>query len=297
MLNFRQVEAFRAVMLSGSMTQAAKDLSTTQPNVSRIISQLERRLGLSLFERIAGKLVPTREGEVFFRDVERAFAGVRSLEHSAATLGRRGAGHLRVWGVPSHSMGLVPQALRLFARRFPDVTVSLQVAESVAVCHAVAAGQGDIGVASDILQSPGIEYEVAHQGVGVCIVPSKHRLARGTAALKPIDLAGEVFLSLSPHDAMRKAIDDMFQTYGDERIPGYESHFASAICQLVALGLGVTIANPLAVADHAHLPIVARRFSPEIVFPTYLVHQGGQPRSVLAKGFSECFSQAAAKRR
>lgn len=295
-LNFRQVEAFRAVMLSGSMTQAAKDLSTTQPNVSRVISQLERRLGLNLFERIAGKLVPTREGEVFFRDVERAFAGLRSLEHSAATLGRRGAGHLRVWAVPSHSMVLVPQASRLFARRFADVTVSVQVAESLAVCHAMAAAQGDIGIASDVLQSPGIAYEVAHQGVGVCIVSANHRLARGSAALKPKDLAGEVFLSLSPQDAMRTAIDEMFRTYGNERIPGYESHFASAICQMVALELGVSIANPLAVADHAHLPIVARRFAPEIDFPTYLVYQSGRSRGVLAKAFSECFSQAAAKR-
>lgn len=297
MLNFRQVEAFRAVMLSGSMTQAAKDLNTTQPNVSRVIALLERRLGLSLFERVAGKLVPTREGEVFFRDVERAFAGLRSLEHSAATLGRRGAGYLRVWSVPSHSMVLVPQALRLFARRFSDVTVSLQVAESRAVCQAMAAAQGDIGVASDVLDSPGISYEIVHQGVGVCIVPAKHRLARGNAALKPKDLAGEVFLSLSPQDAMRKTIDQVFQTHGDERIPGYESHFASAICQLVALELGVSIANPLAAADHAHLPIVARRFTPEIVFPTFIVYQAGQPRSVLAKAFSECFAQAAAKRR
>jgi DNA-binding transcriptional LysR family regulator len=297
MLNFRQVEAFRAVMLSRSMTQAAKDLHTTQPNVSRVIAQLEKRIGLRLFDRIAGKLVPTREGEVFFRDVERAFAGLRSLEQSAATLGRRGAGHLRVWAVPSLAMVLVPQAIRLFSTRYPDVTVSLQVAESNSVCQATASGHSDIGVASDVFNSPGIGYKIAHQATGVCIVPGRHRLARGTGTLKPADLAGEAFLSLSPQDAMRKTIDAIFEAEGDQRRLVYESHFAAAICQMVSLGLGVSIANSIVASDHKHLDMVVRRFSPEIVFPLYLVYQVGRPVSVLASAFSECFVEVAAKRK
>jgi DNA-binding transcriptional LysR family regulator len=296
MLNFRQVEAFRAVMLSGSMTQAARDLHTTQPNVSRVIAQLERRVGLRLFERIAGKLVATREGEVFFRDVERAFAGLRSLEQSAATLGRRGAGHLRICAVPSHAMALAPQALRVFSKRYPDVTVTLQVAESLSVCQATASGQADIGVASDVFDSPGIRSKVAHQGTAVCIVPAKHRLARGSGSLRPADLAGEAFLSLSPQDAMRKTIDAVFEAEGVQRQLGYESPFAAAICHMVSLGLGMSIANPVVASDHAHLGIVARRFSPEIVFPTYLVHQVGRPMDVLANAFAQCFTEVAAKR-
>lgn len=58
-MNFKQVEAFRAVMLSGSMTAAAEALHTSQPNISRLIAQLERLNGFSLFERIGSRLVPT----------------------------------------------------------------------------------------------------------------------------------------------------------------------------------------------------------------------------------------------
>jgi len=46
-VNFKQVEAFRAVMLSGSMTAAAEALHTSQPNISRLIAQLERLNGFS----------------------------------------------------------------------------------------------------------------------------------------------------------------------------------------------------------------------------------------------------------
>ena len=257
-LNFRQVEAFRAVMLSGSMTQAARELHTTQPNVSRVISQLETRIGLRLFARIAGKLVPTREGELFFRDVERAFAGLRGLEHSAATLGLRGAGHLRLSAVPSLALKAVPEAMCAFAARFPDVTISLQVADSSTVCQAVAMGNADLGVVSDVVSSPGVASKVVNEGRGICILPPRHRLARGKGPLGPEDLAGERFLSLSPQDSMRKKIDAVFADVGDSRKLVYESHFTAALCQMVASGMGVSIANAFAMASFGHLAIARR---------------------------------------
>ena len=60
MLNFRQVETFRAVMLTRSMTQAAKDLHTTQPNVSRVIARWRRASGCACSSAWPVKLVPTR---------------------------------------------------------------------------------------------------------------------------------------------------------------------------------------------------------------------------------------------
>ena len=63
-ITHRQIEAFRALMVSGSMTEAAQYLSVTQPAVSKIISQLESELGFSLFERRQGKLSPTDDGYI-----------------------------------------------------------------------------------------------------------------------------------------------------------------------------------------------------------------------------------------
>ncbi|WP_229722488.1 LysR substrate-binding domain-containing protein [Xylophilus rhododendri] len=281
-------------MLSGSMTQAARELHTTQPSISRVIAQLEKRVGLRLFERAAGKLAPTREGEIFFRDVERAFTGLRGLEQSAATLGRRGAGHLRLSAVPSFSLALVPEAMQAFSLKFPDVTISLHVTDSVSVCQSVAAGQTDLGVASDVVSSPGIGYQVADLARAVCIVPAGHRLARGRKPLRPDDLAGEPFVSLSPQESITQKIDAVFAAGGDKRRLVHQSHFSAAICQMVALGMGISIANPSVARSFGHLPIVQRAFEPEILFPTYLVHQPGAPASLLAQEFSAVFVQVAA---
>src|SRR5665213_3364032 len=73
MVNHRQIEAFRAVIESGSMSAAARTLGISQPNISRFIAQLEASTGLKLFDRGAGKISPTEDAITFYHEVERSF--------------------------------------------------------------------------------------------------------------------------------------------------------------------------------------------------------------------------------
>jgi DNA-binding transcriptional LysR family regulator len=57
-MNLRQIEVFRAVMLAGSVTDAARSLHVSQPGISRMLSHIELQLGLRLFERHKGRLRP-----------------------------------------------------------------------------------------------------------------------------------------------------------------------------------------------------------------------------------------------
>lgn len=291
MLNFRQIEAFRAVMLSLSMTQAAKELHTSQPNISRVIGQLERRIGLKLFERHAGKLVPTLEGQVFFRDVECTFAGLRGLEEAADAIRKRGAGRLRITSVPSMAMVVAPEAINLFAKAYPDVDVSLEVTDSVTVCQWVTTGYADVGIASEIFNSTSIEHEIVQHNVGVCITPPDHRLAKRKRPITARDLAGEKFLSLRSSDTMRKKIDNACLIDGEEkRILAYESHFAAAICHMVSCGMGVSVANPLVARNYGDR-ITMLPFTPDIDFPTYLIYPLNSPMNMLARAFASAIRE------
>lgn len=292
MLNFREVQAFRAVMLSGSMTQAAKDLHTSQSNISRVIGQLERRLGIKLFERQIGKLMPTLEGQVFFRDVEHTFASLRGLEEKAESIRKRGSGRLRVAAVPSMAIVAVPDAIHVFAQRYPDVDVTLQVADSLTVCQWLATGYADVGIASEIFNGTSVASEVARKSRGVCIVPSDHRLAERGGTVTPADLVGERFLSLKSSDVMRKRIDDACQIDGeDKRILAYESHFAAAICRMVACGLGVSVMNQLVAREYAS-QLAILPFSKRIEFSTYVVYPLNIPMNMLAKSFADAFRES-----
>src|SRR5262245_21177406 len=69
-LNHRQVEAFRAVMLTGGVTTAAQLMNVTQPAVSRLIRDLQESLKLPLFERRGTRLLPTAEALSLYQEVE-----------------------------------------------------------------------------------------------------------------------------------------------------------------------------------------------------------------------------------
>jgi DNA-binding transcriptional LysR family regulator len=105
-MNFRQLEIYRAVMMSGSASRASELLEITQPAVSRSIAELEASMGFSLFDRVRGRLVPTPEGQMFFTDVVASFVGLDTLRASAA--------RIRDFGVGQHP-GRQPCSARVHA--------------------------------------------------------------------------------------------------------------------------------------------------------------------------------------
>ena len=78
-MNLRQLEAFRATIRAGSVTEAANMMHISQPSVSRLIAELERATGFALFARVGRGLTPTVEGQQFYKGVEGMFVGVARL--------------------------------------------------------------------------------------------------------------------------------------------------------------------------------------------------------------------------
>ena len=74
LFDLRQLEAFAAVISTGSVTGAAKVIGKSQPVVSRLIQELESDLGFDLFTRYGRRITPTENGVSFYREVERLFA-------------------------------------------------------------------------------------------------------------------------------------------------------------------------------------------------------------------------------
>ena len=78
-MGLRHIEAFRAVMMTGSMTAAARRVHTSQPHVSRLIAQLEAITQFPLFDRNGSRLTPTQDGSRFFQEVEKTFIGLAGM--------------------------------------------------------------------------------------------------------------------------------------------------------------------------------------------------------------------------
>jgi DNA-binding transcriptional LysR family regulator len=80
-------------------------------------------------------------------------------------------------------------------------------------------------------------------------------------------------------------VDGLFEQAGVERVMAVEAQYSAINCEIVALGMGVTLAHPLVAKDYRHRDIVIRPFRPDILFPTYVIWPTAQTRTQLAVEF------------
>lgn len=269
-MNLRQVEIFRVVMTSGTTARAAEILHVSQPAVSKMIQELERSLGFDLFQRIKGRLHPTQEGQLFFREVEQAFLGLAHLRGAAARIRDYGSGELRIACLSALSTNVLPRALQAFMTRNPNVAITFQARMSSNVRDLVASGQFDLGVVADEIDSTGVEVEEFARFRVAVAMPKGHPL-EALDLVHPADLAGYPFIALAPEDTTRREAEDAFERAGVTIRPVMETPYSTTICAMVAAGIGVGLVNPLTAEPYVEHGLVLRPFKPALHFRTLLI--------------------------
>jgi DNA-binding transcriptional LysR family regulator len=289
--NIRQLEAFRAVMLSGTTTGAAAALAVSQPSVSRLISELEGQFGAQFFIRQNGRLIPTQEAEWLFNEAQDVLARLDRLDNAARDVHRLPIGELKIMATPPLAYGFVPECLRRLRCTYPDLRVTLQVAFRREVRMLTDAQNFDVALATLPIEYPAPHSERLATFHGVCILPAGHRLT-GKSVVEPIDLADEPFISPLPETLSRMRLDLLFDQVGVRRTRlMMESHTALMVCQMVAAGLGVAVTDPFTARAFAALGIAIRPFSPKIEYEYGLLFPLRRPRSQLAKEFAQAVQQ------
>ncbi len=194
-LNPRQIEAFRMVMLRGSITAAAQMLNVSQPAVSRLIRDLEVRTGLSLFERHGNHLLPTPDASQFLAEVERYALGLQALTTYAHELASLKRGSLRIIAMPALAMGFLPRFVASFIEGRNLSRVYLHGTPSHLVIDAISAGQADVGFAAAPSERPGLVIEPLDAHV-VVVMQRRHPLAK-QRSVRTKDLKGEKLIALA----------------------------------------------------------------------------------------------------
>lgn len=286
-MNFRQIEAFNAVMAVGTTTRAAALLRVSQPAVSRLLGQLEHATKLRLFDRVNGRLIPTQEGLLFHREVARSFTALDRLRTAASDIRSYGTGSLRIAALPALGFSLIPRAIARFLQQHPEhVSVMLETGNSDVVRELVASGQFDIGFAAEEIETAGVMSEVFATPPAVCVLPRHHRLAT-RAIIEAGDLGKENFVALSRTDRARRRIDAMLQAAGVEPRIVVETHYALSICQLVQAGTGLGLINPYSLEGVSSGELAVRPFVPRVSFRTLMLFPPQRATSELASGFAE----------
>src|SRR3954464_5145578 len=123
-INSRQVEAFRAMMLTGSVTEAAKLMAVTQPAVSRLLRDFPAPLKTEPFERPGSGLVPTAAATALYMEVERSFVGLERITAAAEEIRGRRPGSLPMGGLPALTNGYLPRLTGHFLKDPPNLNLA-----------------------------------------------------------------------------------------------------------------------------------------------------------------------------
>lgn len=278
-MKLQHIETFRAVVMTGSMTKAAEQLHTSQPQISRLISQLEQITRFPLFVRKGTRITTSVEGSKFFEEVERSFVGLSRLEAAATNIRTFSSEHLRVAAMPRLAGGVLTQIVVELKNNHPDLMVSIHSGTASAVHSWITSGICDVGLA--MLYGGGIsgvDIQPVMKSKCVCVLPSGHQLAKKDP-LTAHDFAGENFITFSMSSSLRVQSDAFFREAGVQPHIVAEVDLGASACKLVAAGIGVSLINPMAAADESlDAKLVIRPINPDIVvtlaliFPPYRQH-------------------------
>src|SRR6218665_353432 len=185
--NLRQIEVFRAVMITGSIRGASQLLFVSQPAVSRLLSHTEARVGFPLFERIRGRLFATPEAKKLFHEVEVVYAGVKRVNELARELREHQEGILNLVASPSVGQAVVPMAMAEYRHSNPQVKLTFQYLGHAPLTERLLDRQADLAMTILPVNHPNLEMEELGSGRLACIWPYNPPLAR-RATLSVADL-------------------------------------------------------------------------------------------------------------
>jgi LysR family transcriptional regulator, carnitine catabolism transcriptional activator len=294
-LTVQQLRVVIAVHDAGSFTAAAGALLQAQSSLSRTVLEVERRLGVALFDRTTRRLEPTAEGAEFVAIARSTVATFdANLRHFAGFLdGQRG--RVRVATLPSLAAILLPAIVSSYQRDHPDVLLSIEDALAVEVLDRVRAGVVDFAVTVvSATTDPIDDLHVTPVATDrfCCVFPPGHAFA-GRAEVSWAELAGETFIAFDRTTSIRQHLDRAFEQSGRRPHNAVEARNISAVAGLVAAGLGVSAVPGLVLplvgfAGLAHRPLGDPRTERRIA----VVRVPHRPLSPAATAFRDAITEA-----
>ncbi|MFD2207866.1 LysR family transcriptional regulator [Kiloniella antarctica] len=200
-MRMRQLEAFRATIVNGTISSAAKSMKTTQPTISRLLADLEYSLKLNLLHRRKGRVVPTPEGMAFYRKLDEVFDAFSKLQNMAEDLSRDKKQEIRIISLGALSISIVPEILEEFSSNHPDVSIILNTTDVKSYFNMIMDEDLDIAFGNQMGEQPGVEQVILAKVDYVCALPPNHPLCEKDI-INEEDLIGEKLIALDSDDVL-----------------------------------------------------------------------------------------------
>jgi len=296
-VNFRHLEVFYAVMINGTVTAAARQLGVTQPSVTTTLQQAESRLGVQLFQRESGRLIPTEEAHILFDEASRAHEALSAVSILAKNLELGRGGHVRVASVPSLAIDLLPDAIEMFEKRLTGFQYSVTTLNTEEIIDQLDTRKGTFNLGLTFGVPP--ESSLASTDVGevdiFAVLPGEW----GVAPDKELDLkslADRPFVAGFDGTALGTHGRELFLNADVEPRVVARSHTHQLAGALVQRGLGYALLDSLTVLgllrQGADRTVTISRLPGSPTLPVVAAYPSQRRLSNAASAFIECFQQA-----
>lgn len=295
-MRLRHIEVFNAVMLTGSVSAAARLINVTQPAVSRTLQHAEIQLGFALFQRVRGRLTPTAEAQTLYPHIERLFAQLDEVQRLAANLksGRASQGQLRVLTVLALSYEVFPRAMHLFRQKYPEVAVVHEALHSPQIVSSLVLQEADVGFVFSAISHPALTQEQIGERQVMCIAPKGMVPARQvrSGAVTLAQLAGLPLVALDNRDPLGVTLAHVLREQDGGPVPVITVQTYHVALALAHHGVGVTLVEGCTAASADPAKVDVLRLEPPVPVSVKVLRPTARPNSLVTRAFTRCMTQA-----
>lgn len=278
----RELESLRAVMTTGTTIGAARRLGVSQSAVSRALTQLEARVGRSLFIRQSGRIQPTAEALRLNEKLDPIFETLAEIE--GAEWASPDHDPLRLVVPPTLAHHFVISRVASFLQKNPGKQLQLDIQSTEVLVTGIRDQRYDLGLTSAMIQRSGAHLVPWRRSQVVCAMPVGHPLVEKDV-VTPRDLDGIEMIEFLRRLGTRALTEQIFARAGVQPKRVAETATNIAALELVRAGLGVTLVNPFPLLSAGVEGIVVRPFDAVIYYHTSFVVPAGRTPSHLARQF------------
>src|SRR6056297_2459398 len=278
-MNIVHLLSFREVMLSGSVSQAARNLGRTQPAISSAIAALEAEMGMQLFERRSRRLHPVPEAHYLLAEVTDILDKLDTARQNLRNLKALTRGELRL--------------VSRLTSAHKDIRTTILTRSSPQVHQLISTQSYDLGIADLGARIGGTSQLVTPLPTStccLCAVPAADPLAR-LDIITPADLDGRPMAALHQSHSTHRDTRAAFAAAGATFDLRYETQYFIPLLNFVELGLACSVVDVLSAESYQSYRgadqqgIVFRPFHPDITVDFHILTPAHRPASHLASAF------------
>lgn len=245
--SLRQLQYVVAVAELHGFRRAADACRVSQPSLSAQIAQLERVLGVQIFERDARGVRVTAAGEILVARARQVLLAAVDLGETARQQGDPLSGTLRIGVIPTVCPYLLPEVAPALHRALPNLTIVWSEDKTQTLIKQIADARLDAAVVARDPRMDGLDFAPIGDDPFVLAAAPGHKLMKATAPASASVLDGAtVFLLEDGHCFRDQAL--AFCGASGARAAGLSATGLSTLVQMVGTGTGVTLLPKMAVA-------------------------------------------------